>query len=162
MQFSSKRAKILPEVPIIPMIDTMFFLLVFFILTSLNVIKLEGVNVHLPKAAHSIPTTRHADLTVTITANQKVYVNGGHPVPAGKDIGPLLLQALAAELHHAPSSDDLSKQSVIINADGDTPHHMVVDAIDQARNSHINKFSIATTRGAQNAVTPAAAGSPAP
>jgi biopolymer transport protein ExbD len=148
MEFSGKRKKRLPTVPIIPMIDTMFFLLVFFILTSLNVIKLEGINVNLPTSAPTTQQVKHIDLTVTINAKRQVYVDGKIQ-PRGKDIGPVLLNELGNKLHRAPTDDDLTRQSVIINADGMTPHRMVVNAIDQARGVQINKFSIATTSANQ-------------
>ena len=144
MEFSNRRTRRLPEVPIIPMIDTMFFLLVFFILTSLNIIKLEGINVNLPQASHSNPQTKAIDLTVSITAAQEVYVNGKRATP-GQDIGPMLITALQKDLKHAPTEADLTNQSVVINADGSVPHRLVVQSIDQARGVHINKFAIATT-----------------
>ena len=37
------------KIEIIPMIDTMFFLLVFFLLSSLNIINLESIGLNLPK-----------------------------------------------------------------------------------------------------------------
>ena len=50
MQFRRRRAMKHTKIEIIPMIDTMFFLLVFFILTSLNLVKLTVLNVNLPEA----------------------------------------------------------------------------------------------------------------
>lgn len=160
MEFSNRRTRRLPEVPIIPMIDTMFFLLVFFILTSLNIIKLEGINVNLPNAANSTAQPKTPDLTVSITSAQQVYVNGKQ-AGQGQSIGPMLLTALQQKLGHAPTEDDLSKQSIVINADGSVPHRLVVQSIDQARGVHINKFAIATTsdktKAANVTAAPAAA-----
>ena len=51
MRFSTRRAMKHTKIEIIPMIDTMFFLLVFFILASLNIIDLRGLNLELPPAA---------------------------------------------------------------------------------------------------------------
>jgi len=164
MQFSGKRTKRLPEVPIIPMIDTMFFLLVFFILTSLNIIKLEGINVNLPEAKNvQKQQPKKAELTVSITAKEDVYVNGKQ-VPKGQDIGPVLLSRLKSDLGHTPSTAELADQSVIINADGSTPHRDVIASIDQARGVHINKFTLATTSEQEkaNAGTPAGGVKPQP
>ncbi|MBC8104474.1 MAG: biopolymer transporter ExbD [Cytophagales bacterium] len=135
-----KRERHLPEIPIIPMIDTMFFLLVFFILTSLNVIKLEGINVNLPDAKFPNKTDTRTTLTVSINGKQQVYVNDKNVT--GKDIGPILLASIKKQ---AGNNVDLSKQSIVINADGSVPHRLVVQCIDQARGVRLTKFAIATT-----------------
>lgn len=142
-----RRQRHLPEIPIIPMIDTMFFLLVFFILTSLNVIKLEGINVNLPDAKNPNPTAKKIDLTVSIDAKEQVFVNGQNVT--GKDIGPVLITTLRKQPGGAAA--DLTKQSVVINADGEVPHRLVVQCIDQARGVRLTKFAIATTSDAKPA-----------
>jgi len=149
MDFSNRRAKRLPEVPIIPMIDTMFFLLVFFILTSLNIIKVEGVQVNLPSAKHSSIHTKKAELTLTIAKTKEVYVNGKKLSP-GQDVGKALIGALQVQL--GPSADP-KQQSVVINADGDVPQGMVVQCIDEARLQHLNRFDIATVPPGQQSNT---------
>ena len=141
-----KRERHLPEIPIIPMIDTMFFLLVFFILTSLNVIKLEGINVNLPDAKNPNKNMKKIDLTVTIDKKEQVFVNKENV--SGKDIGPVLVSALKKQ---GVSDADITKQAVVINADGDVRHRLVVQCIDQARSVRITKFAIATTSEKQPA-----------
>lgn len=42
-----------PEVMIIPMIDIMFFLLVFFMMGTLYMVQVKTVDVNLPQTAHS-------------------------------------------------------------------------------------------------------------
>ena len=42
-----------PRLELIPMIDVMFFLMVVFIFLSISLIKLDGVNLDLPKASAS-------------------------------------------------------------------------------------------------------------
>lgn len=133
-----KRQRHLPEIPIIPMIDTMFFLLVFFILTSLNVIKLEGINVNLPDAKNPNQQTQAIGLTVTVTPDQKVLVNGKDVT--GQDIGPILISSLKK----SGKPYDLTKQPVVINADGQVPYSLVIQCIDQARGVKLTKFAMAT------------------
>ena len=41
------------RIEIIPMIDTIFFLLVFFMFTSLSMVKMHGLDVSLPKDSSS-------------------------------------------------------------------------------------------------------------
>ena len=50
MRLRDRRAFNKPEVMIIPMIDIMFFLLVFFIMSTLYMVNLKTVDVNLPKA----------------------------------------------------------------------------------------------------------------
>lgn len=143
-----RRQRHLPEIPIIPMIDTMFFLLVFFILTSLNVIKLEGINVNLPDAKNPNQNTKKIDLTVSIDAKEQVYVNGQNVT--GKDIGPVLIAALQKQ---GGKDIDLIKQAVVINADGKVRYSLVVQCIDQARGVRLTKFTMATISNAKPAAS---------
>ena len=60
MQFKRHRELKRTRIEIIPMIDTMFFLLVLFMLSSLALTKLNGLPVNLPQAssAPKQPTKR--------------------------------------------------------------------------------------------------------
>ncbi len=65
-----KRARI----EIIPMIDTIFFLLVFFMISTLSMSRYSGLPVNLPKAATGQqPASESA--AVTITADGKIYID---------------------------------------------------------------------------------------
>jgi len=156
MNFSNKRARHLPQVPIIPMIDTMFFLLVFFILTSLNVIKLQGIPVNLPESRPAQPQKQQKkiSLTINIKGDHSIYVND---VPTqGGNIGPTLLKVYARETQKAHIPQNIQSQAVVINAAAIVPHRMVVQAIDQARGVNVLKFSIATTLDDKPGQEPAA------
>jgi biopolymer transport protein ExbD len=64
------------RIEIIPMIDVMMFLLVFFVLISLNTLPALGLRVALPYSrnpAH-LEVTRH--VTLTLTADGEVYLDG--------------------------------------------------------------------------------------
>ena len=158
------------KVEIIPMIDTMFFLLVFFILSSVGVVKLQGLNVNLPQAAPSTTTpTKNEDLTVSIDAKRQIFVNG-KPVGRSQDIRPLLQREVARQFG---AGADMDKVSIIISAEPTVPHGIVVRCIDQARAINIKKFAIATkaedpataggaARGAATTAPPGPAGATKP
>src|SRR5438105_14472068 len=74
MQFRKRHELKRTKIEIIPMIDTMFFLLVFFMLSSLALTRLNGLPVNLPRAS-TAPKQAAADLTVTIDKSQRIYVN---------------------------------------------------------------------------------------
>ena len=53
MRLRARRSFAKPEVMIIPMIDIMFFLLVFFMLSTLYMVNLKTISVDMPKADHA-------------------------------------------------------------------------------------------------------------
>ena len=61
-----------PEVMIIPMIDIMFFLLVFFMLSTLYMVNLKTVDVNMPKAAN-VETKLHVTYADQDSDYGKVY-----------------------------------------------------------------------------------------
>jgi len=133
MQFRKRRELKRTRIEIIPMIDTMFFLLVFFMLSSLALTKMNGFPVNLPQAS-SAPKQAPVDLTVTIDKDRQVFVNQ-HRVD---------LPELGSELVRESHGADLTQTSIVINADKTVPHGMVVKSIDEARGIGIIKFAIAT------------------
>jgi biopolymer transport protein ExbD len=141
MEFKQRRALKRTKIEIIPMIDTIFFLLVFFMLSSLALTRLNGLPVNLPKAATAVKQQAN-DLTITIDKTKQVFVNK-QPV-ALADLGKTLIEKAGGP------DIDLSTTSVIINADLTVPHGLVVSCIDEARKAGINRFAIATAPEDQN------------
>jgi biopolymer transport protein ExbD len=135
MEFRRRRALKRTKIEIIPMIDTMFFLLVFFMLSSLALTRLNGLPVNLPRA-RTAPKQAASDLTVTIDKNLKVSVN--------KEA--VTMDDLATKLVEKAGGPnvDLATATVIINADLTVPHGLVVRCIDEARGVGITRFAIAT------------------
>src|SRR5258708_16687852 len=74
MEFKRRRELKRTKIEIIPMIDTMFFLLVFFMLSSLALTRLNGLPVNLPRA-NTAPKQAATELTITIDKSQQVYIN---------------------------------------------------------------------------------------
>ena len=135
MEFKQRRALKRTRIEIIPMIDTMFFLLVFFMLSSLAMIKFNALPVNLPRAS-TAPHQKAADLTVTIDKNRHFFVN--------KDpVSPDQLGAKLLERAGGPKVD-MNTAVLVINADLAAPHGLVVRCMDEARRIGITHFSIAT------------------
>ena len=57
------------------MIDTMFFLLVFFLLSSLDIISTTGPKVNLPKAVTAVKPRKKADLTVSVLPDGSIQID---------------------------------------------------------------------------------------
>src|SRR5579872_6001056 len=135
MEFKRRRELKRTRIEIIPMIDTMFFLLVFFMLSSLALTRLNGLPVNLPRAS-TAQKQAATDLTVTIDKNQQVFVNKERISVA--DLAEKLVEKAGG-----PNAD-LDKVSVIINAVLSVPHGLVVKCMDEARSVGITRFAIAT------------------
>jgi biopolymer transport protein ExbD len=118
------------EIIIIPMIDTMMFLLMFFIVASLAMVVQNGLPVNLPKASTA---ERHSaqNITITIDAAANVHLNAV----------PVQLDQLTDKLKGLGVNDGTM---VIINADAHVMHGVVTTAMDDARKAGIERFAIAT------------------
>ena len=79
MQIRSMRTTNKPKLMIIPMIDIIFFLLVFFMMSMLSMVVQKSMPVQLPAAASS-KVDMDKKIPVTITADGTVYVEQ-MPVP---------------------------------------------------------------------------------
>ncbi len=115
------------------MIDTMAFLLVFFMIASLAMTQQAGMPVSLPRAQAAAPQTwGDRQLVVTIDEAGTVYLNK-------EAVGlPSLGKAIKARLSKRP---DLV---VVINADARVRHGEVVAAMDEAKRAGAAHMAIAT------------------
>ena len=143
MAFRRRREIKQTKIEIIPMIDTMFFLLVFFILASLNVIDMKGSRVDLPDSVNQDSQAR-AKVTITITKDQKVSVNQGTAIGQGGSLGSELLFALTSDSATGAITVRPEDAIVVINADSKAPYSIIRKVVDQARQVRFRKFSIAT------------------
>ncbi|MGC1309943.1 MAG: biopolymer transporter ExbD [Phormidesmis sp.] len=121
-----------PSVNILPMIDVIFAILAFFILSTLYLTKAEGLPVNLPQAVTSTPQNQ-IDVTLTITPDGELFL-GDEAVA---------LMDLASEVRSRSSDSPIL---VTIRADETTPHGRVVAAMDQLRTVERVTVGIATTR----------------
>jgi len=120
------------SVNILPMIDVIFAILAFFILSTLYLTRAEGLPVSLPKAVTATPQNQ-VDVTLTITPSGELYL----------DRAAVGLDELADEVRSlAPNQPIL----VTIRADETTDHGRVVEAMDQLRTVEQVSLGIATTR----------------
>jgi biopolymer transport protein ExbD len=118
------------RIEIIPMIDTIFFLLVFFMISTLSMARFTGVQVNLPKAASgSQPPTE--TIVISLTKDGQIFFNKSQTSLDS------LWESLRDELMKNP------ELLVVINADDDVQHGKVVEIMDQARQTGATKLSIA-------------------
>ncbi len=120
------------RIEIIPMIDTVFFLLVFFMMASLSMTVYRGLAVNLPKAA-SGQRAAPENASITVTKGGQIYLN---KQPTSLDQIPAQLKALLAEN---------SNLGVIINADEEVLHGRVVGVLNEVRGAGVGKLAIAVS-----------------
>lgn len=130
------------SVNILPMIDVIFAILAFFILTTLYLTKAEGLPVNLPQAATATPQDQ-VNITLTITSDGELFL--GDDAIALAD----LADGVRALMASPSSQGEIALQNqglVTIRADEATPHGRVVAAMDQLRKVEGVRLGIATTQ----------------
>lgn len=129
MEFKKKET--MPKIMIIPMIDIIFFLLVFFMMSMLSMVHLKTLPVHLPTATSASPSMVE-ETTITITKEGRVLV----------DQQPVALEALKGRLQEYQKKQ--AKREVVLYADKAVPHGVVVLVMDAIKEAGIGDIVVAT------------------
>lgn len=124
---TTRRARI----EMVPLIDTVFLLLVFFIYAMLSMTVHRGIPVELPTAV-SAALDKQDYLAVTVTRDSEILLNK-EPVTLER-----LMGILAAERERTP---DLR---VYVEADKDAYHGAVVRVLDHVRRAGVIHMFIET------------------
>lgn len=126
-----------PELPltinIVPLIDVMFALLTFFIMSTLFLTRSQGLPVNLPKAATG-QVERPAQVTVTINKSGQMFLDK---------------QEISVEQLENGVRQKVQPQQqmmVVINADEGVNHGQVVAVMDKVRRVEGAKLAIATQK----------------
>jgi biopolymer transport protein ExbD len=133
------RAKEEPVVDLTSLIDVVFLLLIFF-MVSTTFERQTSLKIELPEA--SSVDTSEADperLELVIDPNGRMFLNDQQLVDGRP-------QTLIAAFRQA-AGEDRSMQ-LVLRADRETPHHYVVTAMDVAAQLGFLNLSIATDRSA--------------
>jgi len=120
------------EINIVPMIDVIFSILAFFIISTLFLTRSEGLPVDLPQAT-TAQQQSETEVTVTIQDNGKIALNKEE----------ISIQNLVPEVKKISQSSQ--ETIVIVNADKTVSHGDVVNVMDQLRQVEGVKLAIATT-----------------
>ncbi|MEG4328276.1 biopolymer transporter ExbD, partial [Microcoleus sp. herbarium5] len=124
----------IPQINIVPMIDVVFAILTFLIVSSLSLSKSEGLPVNLPKASTSQVQDSPAKITVTIDAQGKLMV----------DKKLVNLDQVESTVRQVMGSNQNSL--IVLNADKSVNHGNVVEVMDRLRRIKGAKLGIATAK----------------
>lgn len=120
------------EINISPLIDIVFLLLIFFMVTSVFVEE-TGVEIQRPTAIHAQDLERNSIL-LAVTAEGEVYFDG-RPVPIQQ------VRGLVARLLREQT------RPVIIMADEESRSGRLVRVIDECKRAGAEQVSLAAERG---------------
>ncbi|QIZ70554.1 ExbD/TolR family protein [Oxynema aestuarii] len=123
-----------PQINIVPMIDIIFSILAYFIISSLFLSKSEGLPVNLPKASTAQVQAETRKMTITLDAEGVISL----------DKEEIELDSLEENLR-----DRIEKEGeslVILNADEALDHGRVVAVMDKVRRIEGAKLAIAAKK----------------
>lgn len=122
------------QINILPMIDVIFAILTFFIMSTLFLTRSEGLPVNLPTATTA--TQQQVPMRITITVDETGAMSVNRQ--------PSTVNVLADQLRTLIGGN--SEALVIINADEKVGHGQVVAVMDQVRQVKGAKLAISTQK----------------
>ncbi|SHF55294.1 outer membrane transport energization protein ExbD (TC 2.C.1.1.1) [Modicisalibacter ilicicola DSM 19980] len=118
------------EVNLTPMLDVVFIMLIFFIVTT-SFIKESGVEIERPESSAASPRP-DAQVMVALTPEGAVWVDG-QPVDAHR---------VGAEVAELVSDDG----GVVIQADRASTTGLLIEVMDRLREAGVEDIAVAATR----------------
>ncbi|MEO1375432.1 MAG: biopolymer transporter ExbD [Cyanobacteria bacterium J06635_10] len=122
------------QINIVPMIDVIFAILTFFVMSTLFLTRQEGLPVNLPQASSAKRATQPAKVTLTVDKAGKLFLN--------KE--PITLDKLEAGVKAKVKPEQ--PLMVILNADEGVNHGKIVAVMDKVRLVKGAKLAIATKK----------------
>lgn len=118
------------EINLTPMLDVVFIMLIFFIVTA-SFVKEIGLDVNRPDAPTTEVKPEDANILVTIDANDDVFINR-------RLVDPRAVRANIERLHA-----ENPQGSVVIQASKRSTNKMLVTVMDASRQAGVYSISIA-------------------
>ncbi|WP_075881370.1 ExbD/TolR family protein [Vreelandella massiliensis] len=119
------------EVNLTPMLDVVFIMLIFFIVTT-SFIKESGVEIERPESSAATPRP-DAQVLVAVTPEGAVWVDG-KPVDLHR-VGQTVADMVTDE------------GSVVIQADRDATTGVLIEVMDRLRSAGVEQVAVAASRG---------------
>ncbi|MCY9848995.1 ExbD/TolR family protein [Pectobacterium jejuense] len=121
------------HIDLVPMIDVMMFLLVFFVLISMNVIPALGLKTQLPAAGSAQQLKPQKKAIITLGAQDHLELDGQ----------PIALSDLVTTLQQQQQDQ---QTTIIINSDKSVEVERLVAVMDTLRQGGFSSISIATRK----------------
>lgn len=122
------------RVEIIPMIDVMMFLLVFFVLVSLNVIPALGMKTQLPSSSTAQDLKPQTKAVITLGKGDILQVDG-ETIPT---------ETLLPRLNQLKKEGETL--NIVLNSDKGVEVQRLIDVMDQLKQGAFESIAIATRK----------------
>ncbi|MBE0509231.1 MAG: biopolymer transporter ExbD [Chromatiales bacterium] len=138
MRLQSRRAED-PDLNLTPLIDVVFLLLIFFMVSTTFERDTE-ISLELPEASGEPLKTEQVVIEISIDAQGHYYVNQQELINTQIDTIKRAIQQ---------ARGDVERPQVILSADRQTPHQAVITAMDAARQVGLVNLTFATSSPAE-------------
>jgi biopolymer transport protein ExbD len=129
------------EVNLTPLIDVVFLLLIFFMVTT-TFDRHARLKVSLPESSTKTTQQKQEPLVLSIDAKGNYFLNDRQIVNQQLDTLKQALQKVIGQ-----TGQDYKDVALVLRADANTPHQSVVRAMDAASQLGMTRLSIATVEG---------------
>ncbi|MEG6585150.1 ExbD/TolR family protein [Dendrosporobacter sp. 1207_IL3150] len=130
MKLRSLRIDSQPQLMIIPMIDIIFFLLVFFMMSTLYMVEQRTIPVNLPQAASTQNDTNRS-INITVLPDGKVIFEQ-EEIPLN-----LLQKRISLELQKQPDN------VFVLRGDKKVEYGNVIEVLDQLKQAGARRIAVA-------------------
>ena len=121
------------SINILPMIDIIFAILSFFIISSLYLTRIDSIKVNLPKSSTAV-REQNKPLIITVDSNETIYFNSNE----------ISLKNIYAIIR--TNIENLEDPIVILRADTSVKHGLIVNLLDELRKIENLKVGISTEK----------------
>ena len=121
------------SINILPMIDIIFAILSFFIISSLYLTKIDTIKVNLPKSSTAVREQNKPQI-ITIDNNENIYFNS-------REISLTNMSSIIRT-----NIENLEEPIVILRADTSVKHGFIVNLLDELRKIENLKVGISTEK----------------
>ena len=119
------------SINILPMIDIIFAILSFFIISSLYLTRIDSIKVNLPKSSTAVREQNKPQI-ITVDSNERIYFNSNE----------ISLKNIYAIIR--TNIENLEEPIVILRADTSVKHGVIVNLLDELRKIENLKVGIST------------------
>ena len=121
------------SINILPMIDIIFAILSFFIISSLYLTKIDTIKVNLPKSSTAVREQNKPQI-ITVDNNENIYFNSNE----------ISLKNMSSLIR--TNIENLEEPIVILRADTSVKHGFIVNLLDELRKIENLKIGISTEK----------------
>ena len=121
------------SINILPMIDIIFAILSFFIISSLYLTRIDSIKVNLPKSSTAVREQNKPQI-ITIDNDEKIYFNSNE----------ILLKNISTLIR--TNIENIEEPIVILRADTSVKHGLIVNLLDELRKIENLKIGISAVK----------------